>query len=960
MCITVCFLIFFVFIEISNGLTIDDSFIEEKLYCQATIDDNFANDRVLIALNKSTTRKYKKKTFLDFEEIGCINVEEITESTCNIVKQQIDARNTGNWSSIIDRQNNNMLVDEETFRTLLCLKLNTNSKENVLNVIKLLEQRDDVLLANPDYYMEFFSIPNPLPLHYNSQWAISKISLPEAWDLTVGSSDVVVGVMDSGIQGDHLDLTDRLLYNLCADFRTGSVLTPNPIDTEPGGHGTLVAGIIGAQRNNGTPYVTGVAQNIRLASLLINDLDTASSNSGLTLSISSIQRAINFATTNQIPIINCSTGYRSYSSFATTTHKSTLQTAIEGYPGLFIAAAGNEGDNNYNNNNGNNDINPIYPASFNLPRLISVGASTQSDDKLYESCYGLSTVDLFAPGDGIYTTCISVKVTSSSGTSAATPHVSGVAALMLSANPTLTPEQIKQIIIDSVTLIPSFNSICVSGGRLNAFEAVKMAMFNVDNSGVLTIKPGTILPTDLIIPSVVNNKNVVTISNTLTGLDLKSVTIPSTITNTNDNIFHSNTLVKWVDNFEFKSNKITSFLSTQSNYVIPSFITSIDNNVFASKSGLIDLTIPATVTSLNSNTFHSNTQVKWNSNYTFKNNTFIEYLGNASSFTIPSSIAGKTISTIGNNAFSSKSGLLSVTLLNDVTSIGSNAFHANTTVTWNSNFVYKNNEITNFLSTSSSYTIPSFINSIDNDVFINTSGLLYLTIPSNVSSLDNTNFHANTAVTWSDNFIFKNNKLTSFIKNTGNYGIPSFITSIGSYAFDGKTGLNTIIFTASVISIEDYAFNNCTGLVNIHSLSYYPVTINNTTFNNVNRANITLVVAYSKINAYILAGWTDFGTYGYTPCTTHSYYYTPIYLPTGESLSHNIYCYNCPYSSVGLHKKVNGSVTCCYIIAPKSGGSINIHNCEVHDNILINYNMLYLPWKEKCLYSKINKREIVK
>jgi len=149
-----------------------------------------------------------------------------------------------------------------------------------------------------------------------------------------------------------------------------------------------------------------------------------------------------------------------------------LEAKISTFDGLFVCSAGND--------NNNNDINPRYPSDYNLDNMITVGASVENDGIWSNSNFGMDTVDLFAPGDNIYSLSNSDWYCEESGTSMAAPFVTGVAAIMLSINPTLTPEEIKafimgnvdcEIVSDSGTRYPYIGK-CVSGGRLNAYEAV--------------------------------------------------------------------------------------------------------------------------------------------------------------------------------------------------------------------------------------------------------------------------------------------------------------------------------------------------------------------------------------------------------------------------------------------------------------------------------------------------------
>ncbi len=374
----------------------------------------------------------------------------------------------------------------ERYHQLLCLELDKNSKENVLAAIGVIEERDDVYYVGPDYkinldeenqneliydeektnnsYLSRLSqtrsmalmspiLPNDPKL--SKQWAIDKIKLPLAWNYTTGSNQVVVGVIDSGIDHTHPELAGKVDTSLSYDFVHSTSSMPALRDLNH--HGTMVAGIIGAETDNNVG-MAGVCWNIKLASLRILDYGNRGD-------YDDAARAINYAGEKNIPILNMSFG-----DYETSLD---LEVAIKNYDGLMICAAGNDGTDN--------DIMPSYPSEYNyLDNVISVGASDENDNQCVRtngsSNYGKSSVDLFAPENNIYTTLKGNDYTDLIlywGTSFAAPYVTGVAALMLSENPKATAWQIKNAIIYGVDKIDSLSGLCGTGGRLNAYEALR-------------------------------------------------------------------------------------------------------------------------------------------------------------------------------------------------------------------------------------------------------------------------------------------------------------------------------------------------------------------------------------------------------------------------------------------------------------------------------------------------------
>jgi len=294
----------------------------------------------------------------------------------------------------------------------------------------------------------------------------------EAWARTLnpntGSSDVWIGIIDEGYMYTHEDLAanagknpGEIAGNSKDDDGNGYVDDVYGWDFAGGNntvydgaaddHGTHVAGTIGAKGGNGIG-VAGVCWNVKL----LNAKFLGTSGGTTTNAIKAVDYFTDLKTRHGLNLVatNNSWGGGSYS---TDLFKAIDRAQKAGI--LFIAAAGNE--------KRNNDRKPSYPASYNLANIISVASITSTGTLSSFSNYGLVSVDLGAPGSAIYSTLPGNTYGSYSGTSMATPHVTGAAALYASTHSGATAAQIKTAILGSVVLTSSLNGKCVTGGRLN-------------------------------------------------------------------------------------------------------------------------------------------------------------------------------------------------------------------------------------------------------------------------------------------------------------------------------------------------------------------------------------------------------------------------------------------------------------------------------------------------------------
>lgn len=287
--------------------------------------------------------------------------------------------------------------------------------------------------------------------------AKSHIAALDAWKIEEGSRDVVVAVIDTGLDATHKSLQRNVWKDPIKqeDVYGWNFVNnrPNPLDDH--GHGTHVAGIIGALADTNVG-ISGVAHRVSIMSVKYY----SESNTGA-VNLANTIKAINYAVDHGAKIINYSGGGPEFSEDEYLAIKRAESKGV-----LFVAAAGNERQNT--------DLpqHHYYPAAYGLSNTITVAATDIHNNLLVSSNWGKKKVDVAAPGENIYSTLPGGRYGYMTGTSQATAFVSGMAALLISQNPRLTPQEIRQIIMNSVDKIPQLSMKLATGGRVNAYNAL--------------------------------------------------------------------------------------------------------------------------------------------------------------------------------------------------------------------------------------------------------------------------------------------------------------------------------------------------------------------------------------------------------------------------------------------------------------------------------------------------------
>lgn len=399
----------------------------------------------------------------------------------------------------------------------------------------------EVEYAEPNYVIHLNADTPVLPNdpQFPSQWALRNvgqtggtqgvdIDAPLAWGRSTGSDAVVVADIDSGVAYDHPDLAanmwrnpGEIAGNRIDDDRNGYVddvygwnfasNTANPYDDN--GHGTHTAGTFGAVGNNGVG-VTGVAWKVKIMALKFL---TANGSGG---SFEAAQ-AIDYASRMGARVASASWGGGSYSQAIEDALRNANQRGM-----LFVTAAGNDGLNV--------DTNSSYPCKSAQPNVLCVAATDASDRRASFSNYGATNVDIAAPGVSILSTvptgscgmCNSTGYRTANGTSMATPHVSGAAALAFSRFPRLTPTEVKSLLMNSADKVTSLQSVSASGGRLNVAKAIANRFVVSSLKSELTVTAGGEATLSVDLRSLDGVSRTVTLALTgSTGLSMAPITV---------------------------------------------------------------------------------------------------------------------------------------------------------------------------------------------------------------------------------------------------------------------------------------------------------------------------------------------------------------------------------------------------------------------------------------------------
>ena len=440
--------------------------------------DTFTPGKIIIKFKSNNQKKLKtNQSISNIDKIDNLLKDYYIDEISPLIKKS-DIEKVKRFQS-----SKKVLESLKEIQRIITVSIPEIDVEETNSIVNYLNNQSDIEYAEPDYKGSFFYTPNDDL--YSLQWGVRRTEIDKAWDYInqhyPNRESVKVAVVDSGVNYNHPDLIDVIHKR-----STGSIMgkdvyfeTNDPDDEY--GHGTAVASIIAASCDNiiGTAGVATCVSDIKIIPIKIGNADGQITNSDTA-------RGIWYAVYYGAHIINASWGFTYHSKSIYDMIKYAKNRDV-----LIVAAAGNSALDI--------DSDKIFPAAYELDNIISVANSNTFEKLVVNSNYGDYSVDLAAPGgeghslSGDSTPVASIGNTYNNffgGTSAAAPHVAGVAAMLKSIHPSWTYAQIKERILKSVTLHNNYTYKVLTGGRLNAYNAVK---------GTITIST---LPILLSIPKV--------------------------------------------------------------------------------------------------------------------------------------------------------------------------------------------------------------------------------------------------------------------------------------------------------------------------------------------------------------------------------------------------------------------------------------------------------------------------
>jgi subtilisin family serine protease len=367
----------------------------------------------------------------------------------------------------------------------------SSAPDETLRAIAALNALPDVLYAEPNYIRHILATPNDP--RYGDEWGLKNtgqqinggaggtsgadIKAEQAWDITKGDRSIVVGVIDEGIDVSHPDLKDNIWTNPAPGSVSGITGDVNGYDfvNNTGNftgnpHATHVAGTIGASGNNGIGVV-GINWQVSLMSLKVfgvNNEPTSGADSVIlrayayAKAMKDLYVSSGGAKGANIRALNNSYGGGGFSQSSLDAIKALGDSGI-----LFVAAAGNDARDN--------GVTANYPSDYDAANIISVAATTRFETLASFSNFGLTKVHLGAPGSGIISTTPNNTYSFFSGTSMATPHVTGAAALICAAYPNISLQKLRAVLIYNGDVVDSSKGLTITNRRLNVYNSLVSA-----------------------------------------------------------------------------------------------------------------------------------------------------------------------------------------------------------------------------------------------------------------------------------------------------------------------------------------------------------------------------------------------------------------------------------------------------------------------------------------------------